>query len=57
MPGYDVWNAAVGYAWGRNEVQVNLENLEDEFYMDNGGSSGIEPGAPGAIRVRYTRRF
>lgn len=57
MPGYDVWNAMASYAWGNNEIQINLENLEDEFYMDNGGSSGIEPGAPGSIRVRFTRRF
>jgi iron complex outermembrane recepter protein len=57
MPGYDVWNAVATYAWGNNEIQVNFENLEDEFYMDNGGSSGIEPGAPGSIRVRFTRRF
>lgn len=57
MPGYDVWNAVASYDWGDNQVQVNFENLEDEFYMDNGGSSGIEPGAPGAVRVRFTRRF
>lgn len=57
MPGYDVWHALVGYSWRKYDFQLNAENLENEFYMDNGGSSGIEPGAPGAIRLRITRRF
>lgn len=58
LPGWHTFDFFAQYAWGSQEVALNISNVTDEWYLDRGVTrNAIFHGPDRSIKVRYVRKF
>jgi iron complex outermembrane receptor protein len=57
FPAYTTVNGLVSFASGKNKFALNIENILDERYIQQGLSRLADPGEHRNFRLTYTREF
>jgi iron complex outermembrane receptor protein len=57
FPAYTSVSGLVSFASGKNKFALNVENLTDERYIQQGLSRLADPGEHRGFRLTYTREF
>jgi iron complex outermembrane receptor protein len=57
FPAYTTVSGLVSFASGKNKFALNVENLTDERYIQQGAARLADPGEHRGFRLTYTREF